>query len=61
MIEVITKLYKKAQTLVIRLLVHHKPLQSMRKPTLVRKLSTIVIYCSFIFRGGDSEAIEQIM
>ena len=30
MIEGITKLYKKAQTLVIRLLVHHKPLHTMR-------------------------------
>ena len=27
----------------------------------MRILSTFVIYCSFIFRGGDSEAIEQIV
>ena len=51
---------KKAQTTVIRLLAHHKPLHTMRA---VRAYIGTLPKCMQVFarsvRGGDSEAIEQ--
>ena len=51
---------KKAQTTVIRLLAHHKPLHTMR--AVCAYIGTLP-KCMQVFarsvRGGDSEAIEQ--
>ena len=51
---------KKAQTTVIRLLAHHKPLHTMRAVcAYVGTLPKCMQVFARSVRGGDSEAIEQ--